>query len=56
MQVDKIKEGRIYPYRSRCNEGRGKVVEKVRKRTGDWIMLHDKKRNVSVTVRPSQVG
>lgn len=56
MEVAKIKDGNVYRYKSRKNEGRGKVTEVYRRKTGDWVILHDAKRNVSVTVRPSQVS
>ncbi len=56
MEVAKIKEGNVYRYKSRKHEGRGKVIEKYRLKTGDWVILHDKARNASVTVRPSQVS
>lgn len=56
MEVSKIKPGVVYRYKSRVHEGRGKVVEKYRLKTGDWVILHDKARNASVTVRPSQVS
>ena len=56
MDVAKIKDGNTYRYKSRKHEGRGKCVETYRRKTGDWVILHDAKRNVSVTVRPSQVS
>lgn len=55
MDVNKIVAGKVYAYKARVHSGRGKVVEKYRLKTGDWVILHDHKRNASVTVRPSQV-
>ena len=43
-------------YTSRKNLGRATVVEGYRGETGDWVVLHDKQRDVRVTVRPSQVS
>lgn len=49
-------EGRVYRYKARVHEGRGKVVEVYQRKTGTWVILHDKARNATVTVRPSQVS
>jgi hypothetical protein len=43
-------------YTSRKNLGKATVVEGYRGETGDWVVLHDKQRDVRVTVRPSQVS
>lgn len=55
MDVKKIKEGRIVNYTARIHSGRGKIIEVYRRANGMWVILHDKKRNVSVTLRPSQL-
>lgn len=55
MDISKIKAGKRVAYRSRKNEGRGKVVETYTGETGHWVKILDATRNVTVTVRPSQV-
>jgi hypothetical protein len=56
MLFDKIAEGRSVRYESKSHTGRGKVLTKYRKRTGEWVTLFDKERGKAVTVRPSQVS
>jgi hypothetical protein len=55
MDISKIKAGKRVAYRSRKNEGRGKVVETYTGETGHWVKIHDAARNATVVVRPSQV-
>lgn len=55
MRLNKLKEGRMVTYKARIHSGRGKVIEIYRRANGPWVILHDKKRNLTVTVRPSQV-
>ena len=56
MDVSKLTPGKRVAYKSRANEGHANVVSTERKRTGDWVTLHDKARNAQVVVRPSQVS
>lgn len=56
MDIAKITEGKIVRYKARVHSGKGKVVQVYRQKTGAWVVVHDAKRNVSVTVRPSQVS
>lgn len=56
MDAAKIKDGKRVRYQARVHSGLGKVIETYRRRTGLWVIIHDKARNVSVTVRPSQVS
>lgn len=55
MDVQKLKDGKRVRYVSRRHEGVGRIVETYRRATGLWVIIHDKARNVAVTVRPSQV-
>ena len=58
MDVAKIKEGARVSYKARVHSGTGKVTQVYRSPGGGpgwWVIVHDKDRNVSVTVRPSQV-
>lgn len=55
MDVKKLTEGKVVRYKARVHEGKGKVVQTYRQKTGNWVVIHDKARNASVTVRPSQV-
>lgn len=43
-------------YRSRKNGGKAKVLGGYEGETGAWVVLHDRERNATVTVRPSQVS
>lgn len=60
MDVNKIKVGRTYPYTSRTVPpeagARGKVLEVREVGKGHYVVLHDKERDKTVQVRPSQVG
>lgn len=56
MELQKIKIGQSYPFVSRKNHGRGKVTDIETKTTGAWITIHDKGKDKSFVVRPSQVG
>lgn len=51
-----FKVGSTYPYKSRANEGRGRVQTIYKIATGWLVTLFDAERNKAVTVRPSQVG
>ncbi len=55
MKIEQITEGRVVRYQARIHSGKGKVVQTYRQKTGHWVIVHDKSRNSSVTVRPSQV-
>lgn len=55
MKIEKLKEGKTVNYTARIHSGRGKVVEVYRRVNGHWVIVHDKARNLSVTLRPSQV-
>lgn len=55
MDISKIKEGRTVNYKSRGHAGRGKVIEKYQRKNGWWLIVHDKARNASVSLRPAQV-
>jgi len=55
MQIIKIKDGKTVNYKARKHAGRGKVIEMYQRGNGWWVIVHDKARNVSVTVRPSQI-
>lgn len=60
--LDKLRVGATVDYFCRTNpraEGspyRGKITEIDAKATGAWVKLHDKSRDVIITVRPSQIG
>ena len=56
MDIKKIKVGQSRAYESKANIGRGTVKEIYERKTGSWVKLHDKRRGVDVTVRPSQVS
>lgn len=56
MELQKIKIGQTYNYVSRKNDGRGKVTDIETKTTGAWITIHDKGKDKSFVVRPSQIG
>ena len=55
MELKKIVDGKRVSYKARVHTGQGRVVETYRRKTGHWVIIHDKKRNVAITVRPSQV-
>lgn len=63
MELDKIKVGKTYPYRSKAHEGRGKV-ERIKTEHSDgrpmakgaYVELFDSERDKHVRVRASQVG
>lgn len=60
MDVNKIKVGKTYPYVSRTVpaelQARGKVLEIRPVGKGHYVRLHDKERDKTVEVRPSQIG
>lgn len=56
MDIKKITEGKVVRYAARVYGGKGKVVQTYEGKTGHWVIVHDKARNASVTVRPSQVS
>lgn len=56
LPLAKITEGKRVRYAARITEGKGKVVQVYRGGSGHWVIVHDKERNRSVTVRPSQVS
>lgn len=56
MKLEAITEGKSVRYKARVHEGTGKVVQVYQDtRPSHWVVIHDKARNTSVTVRPSQV-
>jgi hypothetical protein len=55
MELKRIKEGKIVNYTARKYGGRGKIIEVYQRLNGWWLIVHDKVRNKSVTLRPSQV-
>ena len=54
MDLDKLIEGKVVGYTSRCHAGKAMVVSVAVKRTGAWVTLLDKRRGKTVTVRPAQ--
>lgn len=56
MDIIKIKDGKRVRYTARKHSGIGRVIEVYERLNGTWVALHDKQRNESVTVRPSQVA
>lgn len=64
MKLELITEGKVVKYKARIHSGKGKVTQKYqdsrKKRDGTggswWVIVHDKARNASVTVRPSQIS
>ena len=61
--LDKLRVGATVSYFCRTNpreDGgepyRGKITEIDVKATGAWVKLHDKSRDVIITVRPTQIG
>lgn len=57
MKLEAITEGKTVRYRSRKHEGKGKVVQVYQdSRPSTWVVVHDKDRNASVTLRPSQLS
>lgn len=56
LHITKIKDGKRVRYVARKTAGTGKVVETYRAANNSWwAVVHDKTRNVSITVRPSQL-
>lgn len=55
MDTKKIKAGKMVNYTARVHSGRGKVIEVYKRQNGMWVIVHDKVRNLSVTLRPSQL-
>lgn len=55
MELSKIKDGKIVNYKARVYSGRGRVIEVYRRANGPWVVVHDKTRNMAVTLRPSQI-
>lgn len=56
MDISNIKEGKRVSYKARGHAGRGKVIEVYRRYNGYWVIVHDKARNASVSLRPSQIS
>lgn len=56
ISPSKIKDGKRVGYHSRKIDGEGRVVESYKRKTGMWVIVHDKARNASVTVRQSQIS
>lgn len=56
MDIARLKEGKVVRYTARKYSGKGPVVQVYRGETGHWVIVHDKVRNKSITVRPSQVS
>ena len=54
--VDPLKRGAEVRFTSRVNKGTGKITKIEAKKTGEWITVHDKARDFTVTVRRSQVS
>lgn len=52
----KLTEGKIVKYAARVYSGKGEVIQVYQGKTGPWVIVHDKSRNKSVTIRPSQVS
>jgi hypothetical protein len=55
VELKKLKEGRMVNYKARVYSGRGRIIEIYRRPNGPWVIVHDAKRNVSITLRPSQI-
>lgn len=55
MDPKKLKEGKTVNYRTRGHASRGKIIEIYRRVNGPWLVLHDKARNTSITLRPKQI-
>lgn len=51
-----LKEGKTVNYKNRGHTGRGKIIEVYRRANGVWVIVHDKARNASVSLRPSQLS
>lgn len=54
--ADPIKRGAAVRFTSRANKGTGKITKIEAKKTGEWITVHDKAQDFTVTVRRSQVS
>jgi len=55
MKPATVKEGKTMNYATRTHLGRGKVIEVYYRVNGWWLILHDKARNKSITLRQTQV-
>lgn len=55
MATNPLKDGTRVRYTARVHEGTGKIIETYKRKTGVWVIVHDAKRNVAITLRPSQV-
>lgn len=56
LHISKVKDGKRVRYQARKTSGTGKVIETYRAANNSWwAIVHDKARNASVTVRPSQL-
>ena len=56
MKIEDLKERTTYHYKARVHSGKGEMVQKYQDTRGTWwVVLHDKARNKSLTIRPSQV-
>jgi transcription antitermination factor NusG len=51
-----LKRGSDVRFTSRANKGTGKITKIEAKKTGEWVTVHDKSRDFTVTVRRSQVS
>jgi hypothetical protein len=56
MEIGKLKDGKRVRYMARKFGGTGKIIETYRRANGMWVVVHDRKRNVAVTLRPSQIS
>lgn len=54
--ADPIKRGAEVRFTSRVSKGTGKITKIEAKKTGEWVTVHDKSRDFTVTVRRSQVS
>ncbi len=55
MKIEAITEGRVVRYVGRKYTGKGPVIQVYPGATGPWVIVHDKVRNKSITLRISQV-
>ena len=51
-----FKDGARVRYKTRTQEGTGRVVETYLRGNGKWVIVHDKKNNRSVSCRPGQLS
>jgi predicted ArsR family transcriptional regulator len=57
MEIAKLTEKKLVAYETRFAQGTGRVVQVYKtKRNSTKVVLHDKARNVSVTVYPSEIS